>query len=210
MAACGRDRAAGAIAGARTVSNPIRAAELVLASPQVLMIGEAVDQLARAHGLAEEPNEAFVTRRERARLALGPSEAPGAHGTVGAVCLDRDGGLAAATSTGGLSGQPAGRVGDSPVFGAGTWADERVAVSCTGDGEAFIRAAAASLLTSRLAAGVDLDAAAAQALAEVGRLGGSGGLIALAANGQAATALSAEAMPRAIWRAGEEPRVEIE
>ena len=179
----------------------------MLAGPNVLIIGEHADELARAGGLALESNEAFVTRRERARLALGADAAPGARGTVGSVCLDRAGRLAAATSTGGLSGQPPGRVGDSPLFGAGTWADELVAVSCTGDGEAFIRVGAAARIAALLAAGASLDDAAARALADVSRLGGRGGLIALGADGQATMQLSAEAMPRGIWRAGEESHV---
>ena len=181
----GSDRAAGAVAGVRTISNPIRAAELVLAGPHVLIVGEHADQLARARGLALEPNEAFITRRERARLTLGVDAAPGARGTVGAVCLDRAGRLAAATSTGGLSGQPPGRVGDSPLFGAGTWADERVAVSCTGDGEGVHPGRSRGADRALLAAGAPLDDAAARALADVGRLGGRGGLIALGADGQA-------------------------
>ncbi len=206
----GSDRAAGAVAGVRRVSNPIRAAELVLAGPHVLIVGEPADELAREYGLALEANEAFITRRERARHVLGADAAPGAHGTVGAVCLDAAGQLAAATSTGGLSGQPPGRVGDSPLFGAGTWADDRVAVSCTGDGEAFIRVGAAARITALLAAGAPLGDAVGQTLAEVGRLGGLGGLIALGADGQATMQLSAEAMPRGSWRAGEEPSVRIE
>lgn len=209
----GCDRAAGAVAGVRTISNPIRAARLVLDSPQVLIIGEDADRLAAERGLAIEPNEAFITGRERARLGLGAEARladAGAHGTVGAVCLDAAGCLASATSTGGLSSQPPGRVGDSPVFGAGTWSDDHVAVSCTGDGEAFVRAAAASRIAWLAAAGHPLEQAVAEALREVGRLGGRGGLIALDAQGRASLQLTAEAMPRGLWHAGGEPTVALE
>jgi beta-aspartyl-peptidase (threonine type) len=202
----GCDRAAGAVAGVRTVRNPINAAEIVLGSPEVLIIGEYADRLALDHRLPTLPNEAFITKRERARLAL---RSDGARGTVGAVCLDSLGTLAAATSTGGISGQVPGRVGDSPVIGAGTWADDRIAVSCTGDGEAFIRAAAAVRIASLVAHGHPLAEAAAGALADVGQLGGRGGLIALGADGDHAFELSTEAMPRGLWRAGAEPAVWI-
>ncbi len=203
----GVDRAAGAVAGVRTVRNPIRAAERVLAGDQVLMIGADVDELARAAGLESLPNDAFVTDRERARLERRLTAA--ARGTVGAVCLDAAGGLAAATSTGGISGQPPGRVGDSPLIGAGTWADGLVAVSCTGDGEAFIRAGAAFRLAGLVAGGTHLADAADLTLAEVAGLGGHGGLIALRRDGSAALPHTTPVMPRGRWRAGEPPTVWI-
>jgi beta-aspartyl-peptidase (threonine type) len=205
----GYDRAAGAVAGVRSVRNPIRAAELVLAGPQVMLIGPPADALAGAHGLPLQPNEAFVTRRERAALTLGTRSPDGAHGTVGAVCLDAAGALAAATSTGGISGQPSGRVGDTPVIGAGTWADDGVAVSCTGDGEAFVRAGASARIAGLVAGGRPLAEAAAVVLAEVGRLGGRGGLIALSAGGDAALELTTEAMPRGRWQAGGDAVVSV-
>jgi isoaspartyl peptidase/L-asparaginase-like protein (Ntn-hydrolase superfamily) len=130
-----------------------------------------------------------VTERERMRAEAdarrggpdaqrGPVDAP-EHGTVGAVALDSDGHMAAATSTGGVRGQLHGRVGDTPVIGAGTWADERVAVSCTGTGEQFIRIAAAHELSARVRhAAAPLDTAAAQVVE-----GLDGGFIALADDG---------------------------
>jgi beta-aspartyl-peptidase (threonine type) len=205
----GPDRAAGAIAGVRTIANPIRAAELVLGRPEVMMIGEHADSMAAAGGLEIHPNEAFVTKRERARLAFGAASGRGAQGTVGAVCLDASGALAAATSTGGLSGQAPGRVGDSPVIGAGTWADDVVAVSCTGDGEAFIRSGASLRIAGLVAHGSSVAEAAATALAEVGRHAGLGGLIALGADGRDTLQMTTEAMPRGRWRSGEDPRVWI-
>jgi isoaspartyl peptidase/L-asparaginase-like protein (Ntn-hydrolase superfamily) len=117
--------------------------------------------------------------------------------------------LAAGTSTGGLQGQRPGRVGDSPVIGAGTWADRRVAVSCTGKGEAFVRAGAARLLAALLASGVGLGAAARSVLDAVDECGGDGGLIAVDASGEVVLPFSAEAMPRGWLRAGEAPTIEI-
>ncbi len=201
----GEDRAAGAVAGLRTVVHPIAAARAVLDSRQVLMIGEAAEALATDARLERRPNDAFVTPRQRERLrAAQPPEQE--HGTVGAVCRDDRGHLAAATSTGGISGQPAGRVGDSPLLGAGTWADELVAISCTGDGEAFIRTGVARHVATLLGCGRDLEAATADALDAVRRHGGRGGLIALGADGATAMPFNSEAMLRACWRPGEPPQ----
>jgi beta-aspartyl-peptidase (threonine type) len=198
----GTDRAAGAVAGARTTEHPIAAARAVLDSDQVLLIGEAADARAAAHGIAQRDNEWFVTDRQRARLA---ERVVADHGTVGAVCLDTSGALAAATSTGGITGQPPGRVGDTPLIGAGTWADRRVAISCTGEGEAFIRSAAAHRLALGLEAGATLEDAAGAALADVAAVDGVGGLIAVAADGAVAMPFTTEVMNRAVWRAGDEP-----
>jgi beta-aspartyl-peptidase (threonine type) len=129
----GSDRAAGAVAGVMHTRNPVIAARAVLESYQVLMIGEHAEEFARSRGAEQRPNEYFITERQQGNLARHVEQYPA--GTVGAVCLDGSGTLAAATSTGGLTGQPPGRVGDSPVIGAGTWADGVVAVSCTGEAE---------------------------------------------------------------------------
>jgi beta-aspartyl-peptidase (threonine type) len=197
----GFDQAAGGVAGLRLIRHPIQAAAIVLESGEVLMIGERADELALARGAERWDNTDFVTEKQRARLLASPETKPEDRGTVGAVCLDAHGRLAAATSTGGFTGQPPGRVGDSPLIGAGTWADAHVAVSCTGDGEAFIRAGLARWLAAMLAQGIGVEQAAERALAEVGRLGGQGGLIALDRSGQATLPFSTEAMPRGIWRA---------
>jgi beta-aspartyl-peptidase (threonine type) len=233
----GHDRAAGAVAALRRTVHPILGAREVLDSPQALLVGADAERWLSARGLEQQPNEAFITERQRRRLQaqLGrePTGAAGdcggiggerraAHtsagvagsgdgdrGTVGAVCLDTAGRLAAATSTGGISGQPPGRVGDSPLIGAGTWADRRVAVSCTGDGEAFIRAGAARLLAARVECGASLREASERTLAEVSALGGAGGLIALDAAGNHALVFGTAAMPRAVWISGGEPAVFI-
>ena len=203
----GSDRAAGAVAAVSHTRHPILAAQALLDAEQVLLIGEHADAYAAARGLEQWEPEMFITERQRRRLRehLALIE----HGTVGAVCLDAAGALAAATSTGGLRGQPPGRVGDSPLIGAGTWADEHVAVSCTGQGEAFIRAGAARFLGALVEAGAAVDAAALVVLEEVRRCGGSGGLIAVDARGQVAMPFSSEAMPRGMWRAGEGAVVEV-
>ena len=113
-----------------------------------------------------------------------------AHGTVGAVALDRQGHLASATSTGGLFGKRAGRVGDTPLIGAGTWADQSVAVSCTGLGEYFMRSNAAYDVAARMRyADQDLNTASQATISQIGELGGDGGLIALDAQGRVAIAV---------------------
>jgi beta-aspartyl-peptidase (threonine type) len=199
------DRAAGAVAGVRHTEHPILAAAAVLDSPQVLMIGECADALAERAGVTQRPNSYFVTERQAARLrdAQGGAE----HATVGAVCLDAAGVLAAGTSPGGIRRQPRGRVADSPMIGAGTWADRRVAVSCTGDGEVFVRSGTARYIAALIEQGTALGPAAEQALADVESLGGRGGLIALDCAGEVLTPFVTKLMPRGVWRPGSEPVV---
>jgi beta-aspartyl-peptidase (threonine type) len=205
----GATRAAGAVAAVRGVRNPVRAARAVLADGRhVLLVGEAATDFAATAGLAFESEVWFVTERERVALSrLKEGDAAGARGTVGAVARDAAGQLAAATSTGGVSGQRLGRVGDSPLIGAGTWADETVAVSCTGHGESIIRTALAhevhALLRHR---GVGLRDACAEAIESLGRLGGDGGLIAVSADGAVAATFNSDAMTRG-WRVGDGPVV---
>lgn len=203
----GCDRGAGAVAGARRTRQPVDAARHVLETHQVLVIGDRADELAAGAGLEQVPNDWFITERQREALRSGVHA--DRHGTVGAVCLDTVGNLAAATSTGGISGQPPGRVGDSPLFGAGTWADAGVAVSCTGDGELFVRAGAAHAIAALVAHGQSLPDACAAVLADVQELGGEGGLIALDAGGTAALPFVTAAMPRGLWREGQDPQVWI-
>ncbi|MEO1405687.1 MAG: isoaspartyl peptidase/L-asparaginase, partial [Pseudomonadota bacterium] len=126
-----------------------------------------------------------------------PANAAG-HGTVGAVVLDANGRLAAATSTGGLLNKTPGRVGDSPIIGAGTWADQSVAVSCTGHGEYFLRTAAAASVAARVKYGGETVSSAAEAvIGEVGDLGGFGGLIAVGADGTISLPFNSKGMKRA-------------
>jgi beta-aspartyl-peptidase (threonine type) len=211
----GTTRAAGAVAAVRGVRNPIRAARAVLAEGRhVLLVGAPATEFAATAGLDFESETWFVTERERRALArvaeaavAGVAE-PSAQGTVGAVARDVNGRLAAATSTGGVAGQRLGRVGDSPLVGAGTWADDAtVAVSCTGHGESIIRSALAhevdALLRHR---GLGLQEACSVAIAELGRYGGDGGLIAVSAHGDVAATFTSAGMTRG-WRVGDGPVV---
>jgi L-asparaginase / beta-aspartyl-peptidase len=211
----GSDRAAGGVAMMTRTAHPVAAAVVLLDEPEVLLAGPTADAFAAASGLEQLDPAAFVTERQRRGLAerLAREEPRAAAQsrprtgpeTVGAVCLDADGLLAAATSTGGLHGQRPGRVGDSPLIGAGTWADRHVAASCTGQGEAFIRAGAARLVAALVEQGHTIESAAGQALATVAECGGTGGLIAVDARGNVTMPMSTPAMPRGVWRPGHEP-----
>ncbi len=184
----GKTRAAGAIAAAGRVRNPVIVAHAVMRhSRHVLLAGRGAETFARGRDLGMVSERYFRRTRTSSR------------GTVGAVALDRDGNLAAATSTGGIRGKLPGRVGDSPIVGAGTWADNRsCAVSATGDGELFIRAALAHEVAARMRyLRQPLAAAAAAALREVSALGGRGGLVALDRRGRIAMPFSARVMARA-------------
>lgn len=202
----GSDRAVGAVAGISQTKHPIIAARAVLErSHRVLMVGAAADAFAAAMGAEQTVPGYFITDRQLQRLADRGSDPD--RGTVGVVCRDADGELAAGTSTGGMRGQPPGRIGDSPLAGAGTWADERVAISCTGDGEAFIRAGAARHIATLVGRGVALKQAAEETLGEVRQLGGHGGLIALDSHGNVAMPYNSEGMPRGTWQSGRDPAV---
>jgi L-asparaginase / beta-aspartyl-peptidase len=198
----GSDRAAGGVAMVTRTAHPVAAAVALLDEPEVLLVGPRADAHAAVNGLQQLDPSEFVTERQRQRLA---DRMTGGPETVGAVCLDATGRLAAATSTGGLSGQRPGRVGDSPLIGAGTWADQNVAVSCTGQGEAFVRAGAARLVAALVDYGATVEAAAGQALKAVADCGGNGGLIAIDARGNVTTPRSTEAMPCGVWRLGHKP-----
>lgn len=165
----GHTRRAGAVACVQNLRSPIHAARLVMERTRhVLLVGAAADAFARTHGVEEAPADWFTAP---ARSAT--------HGTVGAVARDQAGRCAAATSTGGLDNKLPGRVGDTPLIGAGTWADSRCAVSATGQGEFFIRSAFAHRLAMEVERGRTLQAAGELALADVVGLGGDGGGIAV-------------------------------
>ena len=202
----GRQRAAGAVAGVSTVRNPVTLARKVMEeSPHVFLAGAGAEEFARLHSVELAPDGWFETERRRTQWKefrqrkTGWFDADVKYGTVGAVARDTLGHVAAATSTGGLTGKRWNRIGDSPVIGAGTWADDRSgAVSCTGSGEYFLRAAAAHLACERMRLlGEEAQAAADAALAEVGELGGDGGLILVEADGTTAFALNTPGMYRA-------------
>jgi L-asparaginase / beta-aspartyl-peptidase len=199
----GPTRQAGACAGVVRVRHPVSLARAILEkTPHVLLVGEGALRYAERAGLEFEDADWFVIEKERERLAdPQPMDVPGRdgeHGTVGAVAVDARGRLAAATSTGGVRGQLHGRVGDTPVIGAGTWADERVAVSCTGTGEQFIRAAAAHELSARVRhAGEALPDAAAVVIDDL-----DGGFIAVGTDGSSAMPFNTAVMYRGRAAAG--------
>ncbi len=202
----GRGLAAGAIAGVAHVKNPIGLARAVMEhSAHVMLIGAGAEEFAHARGLELVPNDYFKTDVRKAqlrRVLVGdprPANELSALGTVGAVARDRAGNLAAATSTGGMTGKRYGRVGDSPIIGAGTYADNRAcAVSATGHGEFFIRTAVAHDIYARVAyGGATLqEAADAVVLGRLAPLGGEGGIIAVAADGQLVVSFNCEGMFR--------------
>jgi len=195
----GSDRAAGAVALMTRTRHPVAAAAALLDDSEVLLAGDSAEVHAAANGLEQLNPGDFVTERQQRRLAQRLQDGGQ---TVGAVCLDETGLLAAATSTGGLQGQRPGRVGDSPLIGAGTWADGYVAVSCTGKGESFVRAGAARLVAALVEHGMTLEEAARAALTTVAECDGDGGLIAVDTCGNVSTLRSTDAMPCGVWRPG--------
>ncbi|MBU3740717.1 MAG: isoaspartyl peptidase/L-asparaginase [Candidatus Kapabacteria bacterium] len=195
---CGRTRAAGAVASVRSVKNPILAARTVMEqTDHVLFVGTEAELLAEHHGLAVVDANYF----QPCDTAAIATEVPSAHrGTVGAVALDLNGILAAATTTGGTLRKTAGRVGDTPIIGAGTYAANRVgAVSCTGVGEYFIRTAAAHTIVSRMQLlGETVGVAAGTAMSDIEALGGNGGIIAIDDRGNVAMPYNTTGMYRAV------------
>lgn len=217
----GEGRRAGAVCLLRGAKNPVRVARAVLErGREVLLAGDEADCFALESGLELRPPDYFITdyRREqlerlahRGGMALdhdvavpAARRAPDEGQTVGAVALDVHGHLAAATSTGGMTNASPGRVGDSPIIGAGTWAsDETIALSATGSGEFFIRAAFAHEVHSRVAwRGTELGQAARDALDVVAGLGGQGGCVAIDRTGRVTAPFNTSAMPRAFQTAG--------
>ncbi|MGI4953719.1 MAG: isoaspartyl peptidase/L-asparaginase family protein [Janthinobacterium lividum] len=206
----GRDRAAGAVSGITGPRNPILAARAVMDSDSVMLAGEGAMAFLRTQGLVFEEPAYFHTERrfqalqaELARRAAGAADTRSdadRHGTVGAVARDAAGNLAAATSTGGMTGKRPGRIGDCPVFGAGTWAENGAcAVSATGHGEWFIRHGAAHEIAARMRlAGQTLAEAAQAVVAELHAVGGDGGLIAVDVAGNVALPFNSQGMYRGV------------
>ena len=203
----GRDRAAGAVAGVTGTRNPVSLARAVMMeSRHVLLGGEGADQFSREHGLEQADQDWFVLPERRRQLeelkARGTDsfDVDMKYGTVGAVALDAHGHIAAATSTGGVTGKRWGRIGDSPLIGAGTYADDRAcAVSATGSGEYFIRLGVAHEICARVRlAREPLQAAADAVMAEVKALGGSGGVILAGPGGEVVWSFNTAGMYRAV------------
>jgi beta-aspartyl-peptidase (threonine type) len=216
----GATRACGAVAGVSRTRSPVQLARAVMEkSPHVLFMGAGADALARELGLPEVTPDHFVTEERFRQLKDAHARnvivldhddlAGGAFGTVGAVARDGKGHLAAATSTGGLTNKHPGRVGDTPLVGVGTFADDAtVALSCTGTGESFIRAGFGHHIHGRMAfSGWDLARACDEALQLVRRYQGRGGCIAIDRQGNLALPYNSKVMFRA-W-AGEDGRVNV-
>ena len=225
----GATLAAGAVAGVSRIRNPVQAARAVMQNGQhVLMVAEGAERMAQEAGLATVEPSYFSTPARHAQLVAAQARQAGVvldhdgaaalagraidedrkMGTVGAVALDAHGHLAAATSTGGMTNKLPGRLGDSPLIGCGTYADDRTAaVSCTGHGESFIRVAAAHDVCARMAyGGASLEAATHAVVHEaLPAVQGTGGLIAVDRQGNVCLPFNTEGMYRGIARVGQEP-----
>ena len=191
----GATLAAGSVACVTSFQNPITLARKVMEqSPHVMLVAHGAEAFGRAQGLPVVSNEVLVTAAARRDLETHRHS----HGTVGAVAIDGLGNLAAATSTGGTTGKWPGRVGDSPLIGCGTYADDKkAAVSCTGLGEAIIRVTLARHAADLVSMGLDGFEAAQQAVSTLQRAGGDAGLILVTPAGQLAWAFSTQRMSRA-------------
>lgn len=191
----GHSRAAGAVAALRDFVSPVQVARGIMEkTPHVMLAGKGAVEFARANGFAEVPDAADyyilpvgVNRDEISDIT---------HGTVGAVALDTSGHLAAATSTGGTFGKLEGRIGDTPLIGPGTWADDNIAISFTGTGEHIIRSGGATAIAFRYRSGVPLVDAIEEALGEIKRLGGDAGVIAITSKGEIAMPYNSQGMKR--------------
>jgi L-asparaginase / beta-aspartyl-peptidase len=207
----GNSHAAGAVAGTTRTRNPVSLARAVMEqSHHVMLSGVGADQFSVEHGLEQVDPSWFATPQRLADLEeLKAAGSDGydvdlKYGTVGAVAVDAHGHVAAATSTGGITGKRWGRIGDSPLIGAGTYADDRAcAVSATGAGEFFIREGVAHQICARVRlAGDDLQSAADTVMGAVKTLGGNGGVIVVAPGGEACWSFTAPGMFRGRLRAG--------
>ncbi len=213
----GKTLKAGAVASLKHIRNPISLARLVMEkSPHVMLVGDGAEAFAKEMGVKFVDQKYFYTdERWQALQKLKASPAPprdkDRHGTVGAAALDRAGNLAAGTSTGGMTNKKSGRVGDSPIIGAGTYANnETCAVSCTGDGEYFIRRAVAHDVSASMEyKGLTVKEAAQSAIERVGRIGGTGGLIAIDKAGNVAMPFNTSGMYRGTVGPNGKVRVEI-
>lgn len=197
----GDTRFAGAVGALRGFKSPVDCARCILDnSPHILLVGKGASKFLKKRGLERVQNpQRYYKPVVGSPLETGALQ----HGTVGAVALDSEGRLASATSTGGLLNKVPGRIGDTPLIGAGTWADERVAVSCAGQGEYFMRCVAAADVSARVRYKMsDLTNAAACVLEDISLLGGQGGLIAIDRLGRVTMPFNTIMMKRgfATWR----------
>jgi beta-aspartyl-peptidase (threonine type) len=192
----GPTRKAGAVAALAGYVSPVRVARGVMEkTPHILLVGGGAAEFARGQDFerVEDPATYYTP------AASGLASVQKNMGTIGAVARDTSGRLAAATSTAGIRGKMHGRVGDAPIIGAGCWADERAAVSCTGVGEYFMRVNAAADISARIAyARQSLTDAADAVIEQVGAIGGPGGLIAVDADGNIAAPFNTHGMKRGL------------
>ncbi len=209
----GKTLAAGAVAGVKHIKNPINLARLVMEkSPHVMMIGIGAEEFAKQNNYELVDNKYFITE-ERWQQYLKIKEAQDKkHGTVGCVALDKNGNLAAGTSTGGMMMKKFGRVGDTPIIGAGTYADNNTcAVSATGHGEYFIRLSVAKDISSLIEyKNFSLEQAANEVInVKLTKIGGTGGVIAIDKNGNISMPFNTEGMFRAYHLSDGKPVVKI-
>ena len=227
----GKDKSAGAVAGLTVVKNPIKAAIAVMQkSEHVMMIGKGAEQFAKKEGLEIVNPKYFWTQHrwdalqkvKKAELkanqpnAMNNSHYPSYYwvdkkfGTVGCVALDRDGNISAGTSTGGMTNKKYGRVGDAPIIGAGTYADNNVGISGTGWGEFYIRTSAARTVAAKYEyQNKDVKTATQEVMLEIEKLGGDGGMSALDKNGNVAMTFNTEGMYRGTVTEDGEINIEI-
>lgn len=214
----GKTLKAGAIAGIKHVKNPITLARLVMdKSPHVMMIGEGAEEFAKENNIEMVENSYFITpnrwkQYQKMKETQEKKVKEEKHGTVGCVALDKNGNLAAGTSTGGMMMKKFGRVGDSPIIGAGTFADNNTcAVSGTGYGEYFIRLNIARDVSDLIAyKNLSLNDAANEVIMnKLPKLGGDGGIIAIDKNGNIAMPFNTEGMYRGYFMNGEQPVIKI-
>jgi beta-aspartyl-peptidase (threonine type) len=213
----GKTLNAGAVAGVKHIRNPISLARLVMEkSPHVMLDGAGAEAFAKRMGIELVDQKYFFTKErwralQKVKRSTGSASDKDKHGTVGAVALDQAGNLSAGTSTGGTTNKEFGRIGDSPIIGAGTYANNRTcAVSCTGDGEYFIREAVAHDVSAMMEyKGMSVQQAAQAAIDKVGKIGGTGGLIALDPAGNFAMPFNTSGMYRGTVDAAGKISVEI-
>lgn len=207
----GRTLAAGSVAGINGTKNPILLARAVMEkSPHVMLTGKGANQFSVEQGLEQAPPEYFATEFRKEQLKqikagnISAFDSDRKFGTVGAAAVDAKGNVAAGTSTGGLTAKRWGRVGDSPIIGAGTYADNRACgISATGDGEYFIRLGVAHEICARMRlAGESAQAASDHVIKQLGLIGGEGGVILVTPHGDAAFSFNSEGMYRGVAKAG--------
>lgn len=214
----GKTRGAGAVTGARYTKNPILLARAVMEnSPHVMLSREGSDEFSREQGLEQVDPDYFATAERWRQLEelkakkLGWYDIDLKYGTVGAVAVDSQGNVAAGTSTGGLTGKRWGRIGDSPIIGAGNYADNRACgISATGAGEFFVRLGVAHEICARMRMlGEDAKTAADAVIAELGELGGTGGVIVTAPDGTASWSFNTPGMYRGKATSGGKRQVSV-